>query len=83
MPGLWPMVERAGAVRLAHELDSETARALVEAGYLPLADYIAAYELSCERRLEPLPAVRNRRKMQRSQLMAPRVLRRLTKRRRA
>jgi hypothetical protein len=34
-------------------LDRETARALVEAGYMPLSDYVAIYGAEAEQRREP------------------------------
>ena len=84
MPGLWPQVEAGAVGRSPQMLDRETARALVEARYMKLADYIALFESSCvQRRPMPLPAARTRRTLRRMHLLAPKALRRLTIKRRA
>ena len=85
MPGYWPMTEAADGTRPEPLLDRETARALVDAGYMPLADYVAIYGIgdaaqpkmrSADRRNE------RRRASPRPRLMHPRKLRRLTLRKR-
>jgi len=85
MSGYWPMTEAADGTRPEPQLDKETARALVEAGYMPLADYVAIYGISDAAR----PKMRSanlgnerRRARPRPRLMHPKKLRRLTLRRR-
>jgi hypothetical protein len=38
---------------MAPQIDRETARALVEAGYMPLADYVASFAIRRERMRAP------------------------------
>jgi hypothetical protein len=85
MPGYWPMTEAAGGTRPEPQFDRETARALVDAGYMPLADYVAIYGIG--HRAQPRmksasPGNERRRAPPRPRLMHPKQLRRLTLRKR-
>jgi hypothetical protein len=79
------MTEAADGTRPEPQLDKETARALVEAGYMPLADYVAIYGIGDAARPKMRsanPGNERRRARPRPRLMHPKKLRRLTLRRR-
>jgi len=84
MSGYWPMTEAADGTRPEPQLDKETARALVEAGYMPLADYVAIYGIgdAARPRMRSANQGNERRRATRPRLMHPKRLRRLTLRRR-
>ena len=85
MPGYWPMTEAADGTRPEPLLDREAARALVDAGYMPLADYVAIYgtEDAAQPKMRSANQGKERRRAPpRPRLMHPKKLRRLTLRRR-
>jgi hypothetical protein len=85
MPGYWPMTEAADGTRPEPQLDRETARALVDAGYMPLADYVAIYGIGDATQPKMRGANQGNERRQappRPRLMHPKRLRRLTLRRR-